>query len=281
MTFRVLAVSSFALTYALSPAVADAASTGGAAAPDAPRIESVRCVSSEIVSCPSERTAPAGAQVQVLGRGLDHVRAVTFRGARGRRDDVTVKPAHLRPSHLEAAVPAAARSGRVELRGTDGSKTVSPAKLDVVATPPPAGAGPDDHVFPIRGKHDLGQTATNRYGGGRNHQGQDLFASCGTPLVAAQGGTVKYAGSQARAGNYIVITGKKSGWDYVYMHMRRPPLASKGDTVQTGQPIGEVGDTGNAQGCHLHFELWKSPGWYSGGSTFDPLPLLRAWQGRR
>ena len=48
-------------------------------------------------------------------------------------------------------------------------------------------------------------------------------------------------------------------------------------TVRTGQPIGLVGDTGNAQGCHLHFEIWGAPGWYEGGSPIDPLSYLKAW----
>ena len=61
------------------------------------------------------------------------------------------------------------------------------------------------------------------------------------------------------------------------MHLRDASLVDQGDHVYTGQPIGFVGDTGRAFGCHLHFEIWKSPGWYSGGSAVDPLPLLQAW----
>ena len=38
-----------------------------------------------------------------------------------------------------------------------------------------------------------------------------------------------------------------------------------------------VGETGDAQGCHLHFEMWSPPGWYEGGSPFDPLPELEKW----
>ena len=49
--------------------------------------------------------------------------------------------------------------------------------------------------------------------------------------------------------------------------------------VYTGQRIGSVGQTGNANGCHLHFELWNAPGWYEGGAAFDPLPALMAWDG--
>jgi murein DD-endopeptidase MepM/ murein hydrolase activator NlpD len=136
-----------------------------------------------------------------------------------------------------------------------------------------------DHLFPIRGRHDLGQTPTNNFGGGgtRRHFGQDMFARCGTRLAAARGGTVQYAGYHSAAGYYIVIDGGDTGTDYVYMHLRRPALVSTGDPVFTGQKIGEVGETGRASGCHLHFEMWSGPGWYEGGKAFDPLPALRAW----
>lgn len=134
-----------------------------------------------------------------------------------------------------------------------------------------------DHLFPIRGRHNLGFTRTNGFGGGRGHQGQDMFARCGTPLAAARGGRVQRAGFQSRAGNYVVIDGNGTSRDYVYMHLRRRALVRTGDQVFTGQAIGEVGQTGRASGCHLHFELWSGPGWYEGGSPFDPKPLLRAW----
>ena len=103
-----------------------------------------------------------------------------------------------------------------------------------------------------------------------------MFADCGTPLVAAHGGTVKFAGTQRLAGNYVVIAGD-DGSDHVYMHLRDPALVPKGAAVSSGQQIGFVGDTGRAHGCHLHFEVWPAPGWYSGGSPVDPLPSLQAW----
>lgn len=134
-----------------------------------------------------------------------------------------------------------------------------------------------DHIFPIRGRHDLGQSDTNNFGGGRNHKGQDMFAACGTKVVAARGGTVESAGYHSAAGNYVVIDGEGTDVDYVYMHMLKPPLVRTGDRVATGQAIGQVGETGRATGCHLHFEMWSGPGWYTGGEPFDPLPQLRAW----
>ncbi len=133
-----------------------------------------------------------------------------------------------------------------------------------------------DHMFPIRGSHDLGQSATNNFGGPRNHQGQDMFAACGTPLAAVTAGEVTYAGYQAAAGNYVVLK-RADGESYAYMHMRDPALVKTGDQVHTGRRLGFVGETGRATGCHLHFELWTAPGWYSGGRAIDPLPALRRW----
>jgi hypothetical protein len=132
------------------------------------------------------------------------------------------------------------------------------------------------HEFPIRGPHGYGEFAA-RFGGGRGHQGQDTFAACGTPLVAARGGKVKFKQYHSRAGHYLVIDGQRTGIDYAYMHLRAPALVDEGDRVRTGQLIGYVGRTGDASACHLHFEMWTAPGWYDGGHAFDPLPSLMAW----
>jgi murein DD-endopeptidase MepM/ murein hydrolase activator NlpD len=136
-----------------------------------------------------------------------------------------------------------------------------------------------DHIFPIRGAHDFGGAGA-RFGAGRAghmHQGQDTFAKCGTRMVAARGGVVKFKQYHAAAGHYIVIDGDGTDLDYVYMHLDQPSPFNEGDRVYTGQTIGAVGDSGNAQGCHLHFELWGAPGWYDGGKPFDPFPSLQAW----
>jgi murein DD-endopeptidase MepM/ murein hydrolase activator NlpD len=136
-----------------------------------------------------------------------------------------------------------------------------------------------DHQFPIRGRHDFGGPAA-RFGSGRqghSHQGQDVFARCGTRLVAARGGVVKAKAFHRAAGNYLVIDGAGPGFDYAYMHLAEPSPFEPGDRVYTGQRIGAVGQTGRASGCHLHFELWTEPGWYDGGHALDPLPPLQAW----
>ena len=132
------------------------------------------------------------------------------------------------------------------------------------------------HEFPVRGPHYFGEHAA-RFGGGRGHQGQDVFAACGTPLVAARGGVVQFKQYHSRAGHYLVIDGVRTGVDYAYMHLRSAALVDEGDRVHTGQLIGYVGQTGRASGCHLHLEMWTGPGWYAGGRPFDPLPALLNW----
>ena len=110
-----------------------------------------------------------------------------------------------------------------------------------------------DHVFPVPAKHTYG----DGYGAGRNHEGQDIFARCGKRIRAARGGRVKYRARQSSAGHYIVINGKNTVRDYAYLHLQRRSPFRVGDRVRTGEVIGRVGDTGNAAGCHLHFELWR------------------------
>lgn len=135
------------------------------------------------------------------------------------------------------------------------------------------------YAFPVLGKHEfnLGAGHFGAPRAGHTHQGQDVTAACGTPLVAARGGQVQYAGWQGAAGNYIVIDGRGTGFDFMYAHLAEPSPLHTGDTVRTGQPIGIVGDTGDAEGCHLHFEMWTPPGWYEGGEPIDPLPYLEKW----
>ena len=83
------------------------------------------------------------------------------------------------------------------------------------------------HEFPIRGPHYYGESAA-RFGGGRGHQGHDTFAACGTPVVAARGGVVKFKQYHGAAGNYIVIDGVRTGTDYAYMHLRDAALVNEG-----------------------------------------------------
>ncbi len=262
------------MAVAAAPAGAHDGATGGAATPSAPHVERLSCGS-----------APGGCRrgqaLQVAGEALASTRRVVFLGAHGQRDDRFAQPSRRSSHRVIVVVPSRARSGPMQLISGDGSRS-APRRLRVrpAAGPPmspsPAPVASGDFTFPIRGDHDLGQSVSNRFGGWRGHQGQDLFALCGTPVVAARAGTVIKATFESRAGNYVVI-GTRDGPSHVYMHMRTAPLVSRGEHVNTGQQLGDVGETGRATGCHLHFELWTAPGWYQGGQPVDPLPDLRRW----
>jgi hypothetical protein len=136
------------------------------------------------------------------------------------------------------------------------------------------------HRFPLVGRFSYGGPDA-RFGArrkGHRHQGQDLLAAEGTPIVAPRGGVIEIVAYQAGgAGNYAVLDGDGESRDYVFMHMKTGSVAvHEGQHVRTGQRIGEVGTTGDASGPHLHFEVWQGP-WYAGGHPIDPLPLLKAW----
>jgi murein DD-endopeptidase MepM/ murein hydrolase activator NlpD len=132
--------------------------------------------------------------------------------------------------------------------------------------------------FPVRGPHSYGDgVGAPRVG--HTHQGQDVAADCGTPLVAARGGRVQWNDYQASgAGYYLVIDGRKTRHDYVYMHLRTRSRLDRGDRVKTGRRIGRVGATGDSTGCHLHFEEWSGPGWYEGGHFMRKVTRhLKKW----
>jgi murein DD-endopeptidase MepM/ murein hydrolase activator NlpD len=172
-----------------------------------------------------------------------------------------------------------ARNGRYSFRISSQAAAAPAARKATTSTALSLGFAFYGYAFPVLGSHEFGMGA-GRFGAARSghtHQGQDVMAACGTPLVAARGGQVQYAGYQSAAGNYIVIDGRGTGYDFMYAHLAEPSPLHTGETVRTGQPIGIVGDTGDAQGCHLHFEMWTAPGWYEGGSPVDPLGNLEKW----
>lgn len=101
----------------------------------------------------------------------------------------------------------------------------------------------------------------------RPHLGLDLAAPKGTPILAAQGGTVIYAGKEFRGYGKMVLIESGYGWATLYAHFDKI-LVSEGQKVRSGEIIGEMGRTGRATGVHLHFEIRKNRG------PIDPLPLL-------
>ena len=137
---------------------------------------------------------------------------------------------------------------------------------------PPVDAQPDVARFPVRGQREWGRGLSS------GHDGIDLLAKCGTPMVTPEGGRVVHVKSEGSAGNYLVVRSPR-GEDHVFMHLEKPAKANVGDRLEAGERIGAVGDTGNASTCHLHYEIWTAPGWYEGGKPRDPRAPLERWAG--
>jgi murein DD-endopeptidase MepM/ murein hydrolase activator NlpD len=130
-------------------------------------------------------------------------------------------------------------------------------------------------VFPLLGRPDWGE-ADARFGayrGGHMHEGQDIFARPGTPLLAVRDGRVVETGDDGGRGNYIAIWSRPAHSTFVYLHMLRPPRLHAGDRVRMGQRVGAVGCTGSCWGDHLHLEVRRGRG--TTGRPHDPLPLLK------
>jgi murein DD-endopeptidase MepM/ murein hydrolase activator NlpD len=102
----------------------------------------------------------------------------------------------------------------------------------------------------------------------RPHWGIDLAAPRGTPILAAQSGTVIYAGREFSGYGRMVLVESPQGWATLYAHMDKI-LISEGQKVSQGQLLGAMGRSGRATGVHLHFEIRKDRG------PIDPLPLLQ------
>ena len=136
-------------------------------------------------------------------------------------------------------------------------------------------ASAQNHVYPVRGPHwergPVGSFGAPR-SGGRIHQGFDIVARCGTPVLAAHGGrVVRNAYDPVLYGHLVIVRARKEHRDYWYAHLAHRPRL--GRTVRTGRRIGRVGASGNARtvGCMLHFELRIR------GRAVDPAPALRRW----
>lgn len=117
--------------------------------------------------------------------------------------------------------------------------------------PPPPRQGTGTFAYPARGK------ITSGFGrrGGRMHNGIDIGIPIGTPVKAADGGTVQFSGRMGTYGNLVIID-HGEGFTTYYGHNSQN-LVSKGDKVHKGQTIAMSGNTGRSTGPHLHFEVRK------------------------
>ena len=104
------------------------------------------------------------------------------------------------------------------------------------------------------------------------HYALDIAADYGSTVRAAGAGTVIFAGWKSNGGGYQVWIAHGSGLYTTYNHMSAISVG-RGQHVGRGQSVGRVGQSGNATGPHLHFEVWRGPVW-DGGQRVNPLGYL-------
>ncbi|WCB96671.1 metallo-endopeptidase [Baekduia alba] len=198
---------------------------------------------------------------------------------------VALKPGRYLVS-LHASGPAggqllrrASASGKAPL--TVKPKPAPPATPPVVAPPVVAPADPgitNDGVFPVAGAHTYG----DGFGAGRaghTHEGQDVLAAEGTPVVAPLAGTIVARDYQASAAGFYLTLDAADGRSLFFAHCQQDTIAvTVGQAVAVGQQLCRVGHTGDATGPHLHFEIWLG-GWRrdKASTPIDPLAQLQAW----
>lgn len=145
-------------------------------------------------------------------------------------------------------------------------------------TPAPSGNG----VFPVQGSYTLGGEGS-RFGAARSghtHEGHDISAAEGTPVVTPLTGVVAFTDFQkGGAGEYVVVNADDGRALFFAHFVRGSTVVAVGQRVEAGTVLGRVGSTGASSGPHLHFEIWEG-GWRDrGGRPIDPLPQLKAWAG--
>lgn len=126
-------------------------------------------------------------------------------------------------------------------------------------------------AFPVaeRGPRSIvSRMGDPREGGRRTHEGVDIIAPAGTPVLAATRALVHRVGRSPRGGNYVWLQDWTREKNVYYAHLQRS-WVDVGMVVEPGEGIGTVGNTGNASGPHLHFAIYDLD-----RRPSDPLPYI-------
>jgi murein DD-endopeptidase MepM/ murein hydrolase activator NlpD len=171
-----------------------------------------------------------------------------------------------------------ARTARATGKTTVTVRAPAPPPVAAPAPAPAAPVAPGAGVFPVAGPHTYG----DGFGAartGHTHEGQDIVAAEGLPVVAPVAGTVLYVDNQPSAAGWYVVLHTVDGRDMFFAHCQEGSLSvTPGAAIAAGTPLCRVGHTGDATGPHLHFEIWLG-GWRVNAASHpvDPLADLQAW----
>jgi murein DD-endopeptidase MepM/ murein hydrolase activator NlpD len=138
-------------------------------------------------------------------------------------------------------------------------------RTELAALPPPrVGSGGGRFLWPVRGR------VLTDYGtgeGGTRNDGINIAAPAGTTVLAADAGTVAYAGNELRGYGNLILIKHANGWMTAYAH-NSALLVKRGEKVRRGQPIARIGATGAVTRPQLHFEIRR------GAKALDPSDYL-------
>lgn len=152
----------------------------------------------------------------------------------------------------------------------------------ITADVPSTDAAPGTLVVPVKGYPAASlrdSWGDERAGGARAHRGTDLMATAGTPVIAAAAGRVEKLFDSDAGGTTLYVRSHDRRWSYYYAHLAGyVPGLREGMRVRAGDPLGYVGDTGNAGigNAHLHFAMSRmghDDRWWQ-GEAVNPYPLL-------
>ncbi len=159
-------------------------------------------------------------------------------------------------------------------------KHTTPASTSTHSTPTSSKQGSGGSASGIGGHYTGGKMTWPVIGGGNyisqyyhyGHWAIDIAAQYGSKVVAAAAGKVTFAGWKNNGGGWQVWISHGGNLYTTYNHMSAITVAA-GEYVGRGHQVGRIGQSGDATGPHLHFEVWVGPIW-NGGQRMNPLNYL-------
>ncbi|CAH1667411.1 peptidoglycan DD-metalloendopeptidase family protein [Chelatococcus asaccharovorans] len=177
------------------------------------------------------------------------------------------KPAAPEVKPTQAAAPAAAAKSAAALAqaakpaASQQVAVAQPTEPETTGSIPKPGASANEFRWPARGRVIQG------FGGRGGNEGINIAVPEGTPVKAAEGGTVAYSGSELKGYGNLVLIRHEDGWVSAYAN-NGELMVKRGEKVKRGQTIAKSGQTGNVSSPQLHFELRK------GSTPVDPMNHL-------